>query len=59
MWVIYIFSDKKLKQDMIKDGYKLTKEHIEKYNLTNDLFNTESSTNQHHEDTDPTSEDPC
>jgi hypothetical protein len=44
---------------MIKDGYKLTKEHIEKYNLTNDLFNTESSTNQHHEDTDPTSEDPC
>jgi len=35
--------DEKIK--LIEDGYKLTKEHIEKYNLTNDLFNTESSTN--------------
>ena len=37
--------DKKLKQDMITDGYKLTKAHIEDYKLTNDLFNDESSTN--------------
>ena len=40
--------DKKLKQDMINNGYNITKRHFEEYNL---------STNLHHVDTDPTSGD--
>ena len=48
--------DKKLKQDMIKDGYNFTKIHFEEYNLTND---TNISTDQHLEGTDPTSGVPC
>ena len=45
--------DKKLKQDMINDGYNITKRHFEEYNLTNDILTKD----QHLEDIDPTSED--
>ena len=49
--------DKKLKQDMIKDGYNITKRHFEEYNLTNDIFATDLATDQHPVYTDPTLED--
>ena len=41
------------KQTLIDDGYTLTKQHIERYKLTNDLLNV-----QHHEDLSPTEGDP-
>ena len=37
------------KQELIDTGYELTKKHIERYKLTNEL--------QHHGDKDPTEED--
>ena len=39
------------KQTLIDDGYNLTKQHIDKYKLTNDLLN-----DQHHEDLSPIEE---
>jgi len=48
--------DKKLKEDMIKDGYNITKRHFEEYNLSNDIL-TNLTKDQHLEDIDPTSED--
>jgi len=41
------------KQQLIDDGYTYTKEHIERYKVTNDLLNK-----QHHEDLNPTEVDP-
>jgi len=46
--------DKKTKLGMIKDGYNITKAHIEDYKLTNDLFNKQNPAGK-----DPTLEDPC
>ena len=43
--------DKKLKHDMIKQGYNITKRRFEEYNLTNDILTKD----QHLEDIDPTS----